>query len=133
MFRKKKKSLRQRRLRRRVRLEPLESRRLLAADCLQNTALPEDVNADDLITVRDALIVIEDLLTRESEGESVGSQFYTDVNGDHVVTSLDALHVIQSLIVGKSLMASDDGPTHDANDDSRTGIDDSPGSDDLVA
>ena len=133
MFRKKKKSLRQRRLRRRVRLEPLESRRLLAADCLQNTALPEDVNADDLITVRDALIVIEDLLTRESEGESVGSQFYTDVNGDHVVTSLDALHVIQSLIVGKSLMVSDDGPTHDANDDSRTGIDDSPGSDDLVA
>ena len=66
----------------------------------QNFRLPQDVNADGVVSPIDALLVINDL-SREStgEGEDTGrsSQYYTDVNGDEQVTAIDALQVINYL------------------------------------
>ncbi|MCA9137092.1 MAG: cadherin-like domain-containing protein [Planctomycetales bacterium] len=67
-----------------------------AASALQNTALPEDVNADGFVTPADALTVIN-TLAREGEGESARRGMYTDVNGDLKTTALDALRVINHL------------------------------------
>ena len=64
---------------------------------LQNTALPEDVNADGVVTPSDALTIIN-TLARGGEGEFVfGQHYYTDVNGDQQTTAIDALHVINHL------------------------------------
>ena len=63
---------------------------------LQNTALPEDVNADGIVTPSDALTIIN-ALARGGEGESHRSGVYTDVNGDSLTSPLDALRVINHL------------------------------------
>ncbi|MEM9586072.1 MAG: dockerin type I domain-containing protein [Planctomycetota bacterium] len=89
--------------RRRLRLERLVDRRLLAGD-LTNEINPLDVNADEAVTPRDALAVINHLTRAEAisstaEGESapVPGQLYLDVNADDAVTALDALVVINGL------------------------------------
>lgn len=62
-----------------------------------NTALPEDVNGNGVVTPGDALTVIN-LLSRAAEGESpIGSGMYPDVNADGTATARDALQVINYL------------------------------------
>ncbi|MBL7039484.1 MAG: hypothetical protein ISR77_12695, partial [Pirellulaceae bacterium] len=66
----------------------------------QNAANPHDVNADQLVTPIDALIVINDLNqngTREVPDDNNLTGIYTDVSGDNTVTPLDVLAVINSL------------------------------------
>ena len=98
-------SQRRRANQRRCRLELLETRRVLSVSGLQNPTLPEDVNADYLITSRDALIVISELMDGSGESEPGHVSAYVDVNGDDVVSSRDALHVIESLSAGTTLLA----------------------------
>ncbi|MCM2371981.1 Ig-like domain-containing protein [Aporhodopirellula aestuarii] len=67
---------------------------------LQNTAMPADVNGDNLVTAIDALIVINEMSRREASGETASSSdriYYHDVNGDGYVTAVDALQVINQL------------------------------------
>lgn len=67
------------------------------AGALQNTALPEDVNADGIVTPSDALTIIN-RLARGGEGERTGQPLvFTDVNGDSKTSAIDALFVINHL------------------------------------
>lgn len=72
-----------------------------SSEPLQNSSLPADVNADNLVTAIDALIIINEMSRLEAEGEfaavSSGRQYYHDVNGDGLVTAVDALRVINYL------------------------------------
>ena len=80
---------------RRLWLEALESRQLLAAD-LNNRLFPLDVNDDAFASSIDALLVINYLNAKLPDPtSSVGG--YLDVNGDSHVSSIDALLVINSL------------------------------------
>ena len=104
-------------------LEPLERRELLAADMgtpWHNAINPLDVNQDNRITPRDALIVINHLLTEgvtqvpqnnatplaaqssDSNGGSTPSLFL-DVNGDNYVSPIDALNVVNLLLTAKDV------------------------------
>lgn len=76
--------------RRRLRVERLEEKRLLAGDFSQNDTHPLDVNDDQTISARDALMVINSLSEENPRG-------FTDVNGNGEVTALDALLVINGL------------------------------------
>lgn len=84
-------------------LETLEERRLLAADCPRhNLAMPADVNGDGTVAPLDALLVISHLnlggqneaCAAAMEGESVS---LVDVNDDGWLSPLDALLVINAL------------------------------------
>ncbi|MEM9366844.1 MAG: dockerin type I domain-containing protein, partial [Planctomycetota bacterium] len=62
-----------------------------------NDMMPEDVNADSVITARDALMIINRIV-REALGVESGSQSaFPDVNNDGRVTALDALLVINAI------------------------------------
>ena len=89
----------QRRLsRRRLCVEALETRRVLAGGPLmQNIIDPEDTNFDGHRTPQDALIVINDL---NGEGGDDPLAFSADVNGDGVVSPGDALYIINRLNSG---------------------------------
>ncbi len=70
----------------------------------QNTALPQDVNADGFVSPRDALLVINAMEREEARfegetGSNVASQYYTDVNGDTRLSAIDALQVINYLAI----------------------------------
>ncbi|MEZ6150055.1 MAG: Ig-like domain-containing protein [Pirellulaceae bacterium] len=89
---------------RRLRLESLEARRLLAADLSpnHNYFIAEDVNMDFVVSPMDALLVINALnqggARSFGEGES-GGRLTTllDVNGDKMLTPMDALTIINRL------------------------------------
>ncbi len=77
------------------------------ASPLQNTALPVDVNADSLVTPRDALIVINELLRSTVSQASVvpaaatasSATYFPDVDGNGVISPRDVLMVINYLLV----------------------------------
>ena len=82
---------------RQLKLQMLETRRLLAAnlDSEQHVELPEDVNADGQISSLDALMVINQLSRRDTSDDFRSGLH--DVNGDGVVTSVDALRIINRI------------------------------------
>jgi hypothetical protein len=92
---------------RQLRLEPLEGRRLLAADLggsvgNHNYLIAEDVNQDFTVSPVDALLVINALNNGGSrsfgEGEvASGVAAKLDVNGDNLLSPIDALGVINRL------------------------------------
>ncbi|MGI9474079.1 MAG: peroxidase family protein, partial [Rubripirellula sp.] len=90
-------SHRRRRSKRKLKLQALESRQLLAADVgdTQNVDLPEDVNADGQISSLDALMVIN-RISRGSNHNDTRPGF-RDVNGDGLISSADALRVINRM------------------------------------
>ena len=80
-----------------------------------NAVMPQDVNADGLVSPLDALLVINSLLDAGSAGSgtsgispqaatpstssaSNATQYFLDVNGDGTVSPIDALLVINSLL-----------------------------------
>ena len=78
-------------------VENLERRLMLAADvaAFQNPLDANDVNNDNYVTARDALIMINLINEPDSWGDKVGG--FIDTSGDQLFTNLDALHVINSL------------------------------------
>ena len=85
---------------RRLRLQNLEQRQLLAGDVMHNVNLPEDVNADGVVSSFDALMIINDLSERARNPNFVRGeepQMFRDVTGDGNVTPLDALQVINRM------------------------------------
>ncbi len=89
------------RRRRRLRLECLQGRLLMAGD-LTNEVNPLDVNGDDQVSAGDALLVINHLQrSAHAEGEQA-SLYYLDVNGDESVTAGDALMVINGIARAQS-------------------------------
>lgn len=87
--------------RRRLRLESLESRQLMAGDVGHNFLTPHDVNDDSRVTPLDALTVIN-FLNNDDQGndprdDSTGRQRMVDVNDDSQVSPLDALQVVNVL------------------------------------
>ena len=121
---------------RRLRIENLESRKLLAADVglavaaetdsqsiddkpaqeslLQNTKNPVDTNVDGKLAKDDASLVLA-ALQRQSLQSPSGSDFRTDkslsldVNGDGALTPLDALRVLNALNRQKASSAEPEG------------------------
>ena len=93
--------------RRRLRNEALEKRQLLAGDIAfaHNYWHPADVDANQEITARDALLVVNHL-SREGSGTPVTAanqlNYYADVNADGKVSAVDALGVINALDRGES-------------------------------
>jgi len=90
------------RLARRLRMESLEGRALMATDLqFHNELIAEDVNQDFSVSPIDALLVINALnKTRTASGEGEGGAkgaLLADVSGDGVVSPLDALMVINRL------------------------------------
>ena len=89
------------RLSRKMFIESLENRALMAGDLYHNFSMPEDVDANGSVTPIDALIAI-DRINRSVAGESLApsSQVDTvmvDVNADESISPLDALAVIDIL------------------------------------
>ncbi|MCA9144192.1 MAG: hypothetical protein KDB05_15450, partial [Planctomycetales bacterium] len=90
--------------RRRLRIESLESRQLLAANLFHNERFPEDVNEDGRVSAIDVLTIVNEM-SRQSQGvaagngqaETRGSGRMTDVNNDGHDTPLDALMVINRI------------------------------------
>ncbi len=89
---------------RRLRMESLEGRRLLAADIAanHNYLIAEDVNLDFNVSPLDALLVINALNQGGSrgfaEGEvSSGVASMLDVNGDNYLSPIDALLIVNRL------------------------------------
>lgn len=89
---------------RRLRVETLEGRRLLAADLSanHNYFMAEDVNLDFMVTPMDALLVINALnqggARTFAEGETDTELMHMlDVNGDKMLTPMDALTIINRL------------------------------------
>ena len=84
----------------RVTLERLERRELLAADlgfAQQNQLDPMDVNDDTFVTAADALEVINRLNGRADSQRDGGRTRFLDVNGDEAVSAVDALMVMNDL------------------------------------
>lgn len=87
---------------RKIRLEQLERRELLAADLTvhHNPIEPMDVNNDAFVTPLDALNIINELNARSSGRggqDGGGRQRFLDVNNDRALTPLDALRVVNGL------------------------------------
>ncbi len=80
-----------------LRMENLEGRLMLAADLatFQNPFNASDVDNDEHITPRDALIVINLINLPEMRGDVVGG--FIDVNDDDFISTHDALGVIDTL------------------------------------
>ena len=86
----------------------------------QNTAMPEDVNADTLVSPYDALLVINALIRNDAAANAEPSaaplaaatsstdappQYYVDVNGDGRVSPHDVLLVINHMIIANAAAA----------------------------
>jgi len=82
---------------RRLQIEGLECRRVLATDglWLHNPGNPEDTNQDGIVSPGDALIVVNRL--NGSNGEDSGARFLPDVDGDGSFSPRDALLIINRL------------------------------------
>jgi hypothetical protein len=91
-----------RRPQRRLAVESLESRSLLAADCFHNFMMPEDADGSGDVSPLDALAIINGLNTARFgvEGESAATNRAVkmmDVDADGNLSPLDALVVINYL------------------------------------
>ncbi|MCC7334508.1 MAG: hypothetical protein IT422_05410 [Pirellulaceae bacterium] len=97
-----------RNVRRHLRFESMESRRLLAADVFQhNFDMPDDVNGDQFVSPMDALAVINHLNSSNNRSSNINNSLasvesaqeatYLDVNDDGLVSPMDALSIINSL------------------------------------
>tara|TARA_R110002049_G_scaffold27321_2_gene94212 strand:- start:404134 stop:406575 length:2442 start_codon:yes stop_codon:yes gene_type:complete len=90
-------------------VQSLEQRQLLAGDLapMQNTVLPEDVDADGIVSTADAFLLVNQL-SRPDSNSRPGSNLnalagvFADVNGDGIMTARDALRVINRLSRGES-------------------------------
>ncbi len=80
-------------------VETLESRRMLAADLdiFHNVEMPEDVNGNGRVETLDALIVIDEV----RHGRYGGEGQMVDVNADGRVNVLDGLHAIRRVVDGE--------------------------------
>ncbi|WP_436716816.1 dockerin type I domain-containing protein [Roseiconus lacunae] len=69
-----------------------------------NQTLPGDTNGDGMVSVRDALVVINDIarLGNRTLGPDELSGFDVDVNNDGVVSPIDALRVINLLSIART-------------------------------
>jgi hypothetical protein len=90
-----------RRLYRKIFLESLEKRALMAADLYHNFSMPEDVDANGIVSPIDALIAIDRVnrsVTGESSAPSTQAEaVMVDVDADESISPLDALAVIDIL------------------------------------
>ena len=86
-----------------LQVENLEQRLMLAADvaAFQNPLDASDVNNDNYVTARDALIMINLINEPDSWGDKVGG--FIDASGDKQFTNLDALYVINTLNAPETL------------------------------
>ncbi|MFM7975389.1 MAG: dockerin type I domain-containing protein [Pirellula sp.] len=82
-------------------VESLESRSVMAGDCFHNFVLPEDADASGSVTPLDALVVInrinQTFAGNPTDSSSASRIGMADVDADAKVTPLDALVVIDSL------------------------------------
>ncbi|MEI6526760.1 MAG: dockerin type I domain-containing protein [Planctomycetota bacterium] len=95
-------------LSRKMFIEGLESRSVLAGDCFHNFVLPEDADASGSITPLDALVVINRINQSRSANPSSPSSSgsgLVDVDADGSLTPLDALSVINQLNAQTSMGA----------------------------
>lgn len=85
-------------------VESLESRSVMAGDCFHNFVLPEDADASGSVTPLDALVVInrinQSFAGNPTASDSANRIGMADVDADAKVTPLDALVVIDSLNSG---------------------------------
>ncbi|MEZ6112010.1 MAG: peroxidase family protein [Pirellulaceae bacterium] len=94
---------------RRLKLESLEDRRVMAAGVMHgmmhNVAQPEDVNDDGEISAIDALLTINQLNSGRPAGENAtaagGRRAFLDVNNDGDVSPIDVMMVINRLNRGR--------------------------------
>lgn len=108
---------------RRLVVEPLEIRNLMAADC-QNFFAPLDVNDDSAVTASDALKIINRLNAgMHSVVDDPVTEGFVDVSGDDVVGPSDAIQVINWLNTKGSNSRPDAGWTRITGaDNQRVGV-----------
>jgi hypothetical protein len=86
---------------RRLILENLENRTVMAGDCFHNFMLPEDADANGSVTPLDALVVIDRInqsfSNRPSRSNATTDLALVDVDADNSLSPLDALGVINHL------------------------------------
>jgi hypothetical protein len=86
---------------RRLILENLENRTVMAGDCFHNFMLPEDADANGSVTPLDALVVIDrinqSLANGPSRSNATTDLALVDVDADNSLSPLDALGVINHL------------------------------------
>jgi hypothetical protein len=91
-------------------VESLESRSVMAGDCFHNFVLPEDADASGSVTPLDALVVInrinQSFAGNPTDPNSASRFGMVDVDADASVTPLDALVVIDQLNSQNSSSAS---------------------------
>ena len=82
-------------------VENLENRTVMAGDCFHNFVLPEDADASGSVTPLDALVVInrinQSIASNASNPNPLHAQGLADVDADAAITPLDALVVIDHL------------------------------------
>lgn len=86
--------------RRRLVLEGLETRALLASDCYHNFMMPEDTDGSGELSPLDALVVINQLNAASTNNGAAPSALrwnMTDVDADSTLSPLDALSVINAI------------------------------------
>jgi len=97
-------------LSRKMIVESLESRAMMAADAFHNFTMPEDADASGVVTPLDALVVIN-RINQSIAGNPSGvapsrsHSAMVDVDADQTVTPLDALVVIDALNAQHSIGA----------------------------
>jgi hypothetical protein len=85
---------------RRMGIEQLEKRSLLAGDCFHNFLIPEDTNGNGSVDPLDALVIINQLNRGPSNEVSASNSDalrLVDVDADRSLSPLDALMVINQL------------------------------------
>lgn len=103
---------------RRLSLELLEGRHLLAASPWTNPLDPHDATGDGEITARDALVIINQISRDHVKGlisvappilgpAGVGKSFHFDTTGDGRITALDALRSINHMAKDRALAEGD--------------------------
>ena len=79
---------------RRLLVEKLENRSVLASDCFHNFMLPEDTDGSGSVSPLDALAVINQINSGSTDAANAPTSKLVDVNGDDSLSPLDALSVI---------------------------------------
>ena len=82
---------------RRLVVEKLENRSVLASDCFHNFVLPEDTDGNGSVSPLDALAVINQINTGSAGAANAPTSKLVDVNADDSLSPLDALSVINYL------------------------------------
>ena len=110
------------RSRRRLRVQSLEQRQLLAADLsMHNAMMPEDVDGNGTVTALDAMIIINEISDQAQRGsggiefvsnERSDDRFMRDVTADGRVTALDAMRIINHIADASERRAANRGDTN---------------------